>query len=262
MSTLPMHLQVLACLARIIVLFSNYLFIYEALQSWIPVPLLKSQALRKSISSDAELIFLFSCAAYCCWEVLHTFDVAGSQSVALAVMVGVLIGTGALARAFGASLLIFALNSAQNDQTPEETKLRAMLNKWYVPPANGAPGSLQPAIKGKPAQQPTTNGSALHTSPQDYLAAAAVATRLMVPDSLPRALALRNLSSCGSVLDVLLKVARQVRHGSSTVDSSLVHLVSCLQFYTCHAEIQSRALPSEMLCGSQAVIAHQEVGTQ
>jgi hypothetical protein len=250
LSPAPLVLQHLACLARVVILICNYMFINEALHSWIPIPLISGgHTLRKSISSDAELIFLLSCVLYTVWQVLNTLNIPSGSDTAALLMIGILIGGGALARAFGASLLIWALNSAPQDQDPEEVKLRAMLTKWYAPPATDDSGVAPRALKGKLEQQQAREDDTL--APQQYLAAAAVATRLMVPDSLSRSMALRNLSSCGSVLHTLLKAALRVRQGSPAVHVSLIHLVcvlpdlapgSCLSYYRMYGFAQRNAV--------------------
>lgn len=200
---------------RVAIFACNYIFIYEALQSWVPFPLLGSHALRRCIASDAELLFLVSCALYCTWEVLDAIGVAGDSTQTLAIVTGVCLGGGALTRTFGASLLLWARNAALKDQTVEERKLRAMLTNWYVQPeASPSSGNGSKASKQR-----------VKATSQRYLDSAAVATRLMVPDTLPRALSLQNLASCGSVLVMLLNVARQVKKSSCKLDTYLVHMV-------------------------------------
>ena len=219
----------LMCFARVLIFACNYVLIYEALQSWLPVPLLGSHALRRCIASDSELLFVVSCALYAAWEVVNLIGVAEDSRTARAVVAGVGLGGGALARTFGASLLLWARNAALGDQTIEERKLRAMLTNWYVQPeaSKDSADGLKAADNGAQAPSPASErgAKAVH---QQYLDASAVSTRLMVPETLPRALSLQNLASCGAVLGRLLDVARQVKRRSCKLDIYLVHMVcSC-----------------------------------
>lgn len=240
----------LVCFARVAIFACNYILIYEALQSWLPVPLLGAYSLRRTIASDSELLFLLSCALYAAWEVTDITGLAKGSNTTLAIVAGIGLGGGALARTFGASLLLWARNAALRDQTTEERKLRVMLTNWYVPPGASVDSAdgLKAAPNGSQQSTPAPEKGA-RAAHQRYLDASAVSTRLMAPDTLPRALSLQNLASCGAVLGMLLDVARQVKQRSCKLDIYLVHMVrssslSCCRGPSTHLRDLSRARPS------------------
>lgn len=222
----------LMCFARITIFACNYAFIYEALQSWVPLPLVGRHAFRRCIASDAELLFLLSSMLYCAWEILAIIGIVDGTGASVAILAGVCLGGGALARAFGASLLLWARNSAYHDQTTEERKLRAMLSHWYVPQdvSDGSAPGTRTSMGNTPASKPLSRSLA-----QRYLDAAAVASRLMVPDTLPRALSVQNLASCGAVLVLLLNVAQQLVKSRCQLDTYLVHIVCISHIYLLHS---------------------------
>jgi hypothetical protein len=208
----------LMCFARFTIFACNYVFIYEALQSWLPLPQFGTHAWRHCIASHAETLFLASCTLYLVWEVLDVIGVGSNSKKQRAIIAGVCLGAGALTRAFGASLLLWAQNTALKDQTVEERKIRAMLTNWYVQPE---------AVRDATASEKGSQWFKRHArcTSEQYLDASAVATRLMVPDTLPRALSLQQLASCGAVLVLLLNVAQQLKRSKCQLDTYLVHMV-------------------------------------
>ena len=167
-------------------------------------------------------------------------DIAGvaeDSRTARAVAAGVGLGGGALARTFGASLMLWARNDALRDQTREEEKLQVMLAYWYAQPeasepsVDAADGPTAAENSGQGSRKAPESGT--RTAYQQYLDASAVCTRLMVPETLPRALSLQNLASCGAVLSRLLNVALNVKRSCCKLDTYLVHMVgSCDPSYS------------------------------